>query len=389
MIMADKIIALRKRAGWSQEELAQQLGVTRQSVSKWEGAQSVPDMDKVLQMSRLFGVSTDYLLKDELEETEALPTAEEPALRRVTMEQASDYLALRRAAAPRVALATFLCILSPAVLLLLSGMSGDARFAVRGDTAAGIGLCVLLVLVAAAVALFITSGTKSKVYEFLEKEPFETEYGVAGMVKERKAGVCAHRHAAERHRHGAVHPVGAAAVRVCGLPGRGSGVHRGGLRPADAGGPGLHRLRVRGRGDGGHGQAAGGGGLYPGQKGQERHHHRRQRLLLAGDHGGVHDLHLRPPGQRPAPEQLDHLGGGGRAVRRGDAAAADHPHRAAGQIRRDVRHIQEKRRRSRLFFHAAAGGRTIRQPRAKRSGREAELPSRVDTKEFTCPLPQT
>ena len=125
-------------------------------------------------------------LKDELEETEALPTAEEPALRRVTMEQASDYLALRRAAAPRVALATFLCILSPAVLLLLSGMSGDARFAVRGDTAAGIGLCVLLVLVAAAVALFITSGTKSKVYEFLEKEPFETEYGVAGMVKERK-----------------------------------------------------------------------------------------------------------------------------------------------------------------------------------------------------------
>lgn len=186
MILADKIIALRKRAGWSQEELAQQLGVTRQSVSKWEGAQSVPDMDKVLQMSRLFGVSTDYLLKDELEETEALPTAEEPALRRVTMEQASDYLALRRAAAPRVALATFLCILSPAVLLLLSGMSRDARFAVRGDTAAGIGLCVLLVLVAAAVALFITSGTKSKVYEFLEKEPFETEYGVAGMVKERK-----------------------------------------------------------------------------------------------------------------------------------------------------------------------------------------------------------
>lgn len=54
---------------------------------------------------------------------------------------ADKIIALRRAAAPRVALATFLCILSPAVLLLLSGMSGDARFAVRGDTAAGIGLC--------------------------------------------------------------------------------------------------------------------------------------------------------------------------------------------------------------------------------------------------------
>lgn len=70
MILADKITALRKKAGWSQEELAEQLSVTRQSVSKWEGAQSVPDMDKVVQMSRLFGVTTDFLLKDELSEEE-------------------------------------------------------------------------------------------------------------------------------------------------------------------------------------------------------------------------------------------------------------------------------------------------------------------------------
>lgn len=76
MILADKIIDLRKKAGWSQEELAQQLGVSRQSVSKWEGAQSIPDIDKILQMSRIFGVSTDYLLKDEIE----LP-AEEPRRR--------------------------------------------------------------------------------------------------------------------------------------------------------------------------------------------------------------------------------------------------------------------------------------------------------------------
>lgn len=66
MIFADKLIALRKKEGWSQEELAQQLNVSRQSVSKWEGAQSVPDLDKIVQLSRIFGVSTDYLLKDEL-----------------------------------------------------------------------------------------------------------------------------------------------------------------------------------------------------------------------------------------------------------------------------------------------------------------------------------
>ena len=59
MILADKIIDLRKKNGWSQEELAEKLGVSRQAVSKWEGAQSVPDLARVLQMSELFGVSTD------------------------------------------------------------------------------------------------------------------------------------------------------------------------------------------------------------------------------------------------------------------------------------------------------------------------------------------
>ena len=67
MILADKIIELRKKNGWSQEELADQLGVSRQAVSKWESASSIPDLERVLGMSRLFGVSTDYLLKDEIE----------------------------------------------------------------------------------------------------------------------------------------------------------------------------------------------------------------------------------------------------------------------------------------------------------------------------------
>ena len=62
MILADKIIEMRKKNGWSQEELADQLEVSRQSVSKWESAQSVPDMNKILRLSELFGVSTDYLL---------------------------------------------------------------------------------------------------------------------------------------------------------------------------------------------------------------------------------------------------------------------------------------------------------------------------------------
>lgn len=188
MIIADKIVSLRKRAGWSQEELAEKLGVTRQSVSKWEGAQSVPDMDKVVSMSRLFGVTTDYLLKDELEEDAPCAAAEDndPPLRRVTMGQASAYLALRKAAAPKVAAATALCIVSPVTLLLLSALSESGRFGISGNAAAGIGLCVLLVLVAVAVSLFLRTAAQVREFKFLEEEPFETEYGVDGMVRQRQ-----------------------------------------------------------------------------------------------------------------------------------------------------------------------------------------------------------
>lgn len=198
MLLADKIVTLRKRAGWSQEELAAQLGVSRQSVSKWEGAQSVPDMQKVVQMSRLFGVTTDYLLKEELGEPEPAPAESDAPLRCVTMEQAADYLALRQAAAPKLALATLLCVLSPVALLLLAALSDRPGAALSENAAAGIGLCVLLVLVAAAVAVFITCAAQVKAYAFLETEPFETAYGVTGMVRERRAA------AAPEHTRGKV-----------------------------------------------------------------------------------------------------------------------------------------------------------------------------------------
>ena len=71
MILAEKIALLRRQNGWSQEELADQLNVSRQAVSKWEGGTSIPDLDKILKLSALFEVTTDYLLKDELEQPDA------------------------------------------------------------------------------------------------------------------------------------------------------------------------------------------------------------------------------------------------------------------------------------------------------------------------------
>lgn len=190
MIFADKLIELRKKSGWSQEELAEQMNVTRQSVSKWEGAQSVPDLEKIIQLSKLFGVSTDYLLKDEIEpnenESSSLKTEEKLNVRRVSMEEANKFLAAKTQTAKTIACGVFLCIISPICLMILSVMSEKSLYNISENVAAGIGMITLLIFIANAVTLFILSSSKTSAFEFLENEIFETSYGVTGMVKERK-----------------------------------------------------------------------------------------------------------------------------------------------------------------------------------------------------------
>ena len=193
MILADKIINLRKKNGWSQEELAEKLGVTRQSISKYEGAQSIPDLDKILKLSEIFGVTTDYLIKDELEEEEYAASQmqeneseSDRSVHKVTMEMANEYLQIIDWSAGKTAFATMLCILSPIVLLMLGAMSEMPDYHISENAAAGIGICVLIVLIAIAVTIFILCGMKTKKYEFMEKEDIETAYGVSGMVKEKR-----------------------------------------------------------------------------------------------------------------------------------------------------------------------------------------------------------
>ena len=187
MILADKIIELRKKSGWSQEELAEKLDVSRQSVSKWEGAQSVPDMGRIVQLSELFGVSTDYLLKEEMESLDPVTREESgSAVRTVSMEEANAFLALREKNARTVALGVMMCILSPVLLILLSGLSESGSGLLTETTATGLGLLWLFLLVAGAVALFVISGIRSARFEVLEKEAIDTLYGVDGMVRERR-----------------------------------------------------------------------------------------------------------------------------------------------------------------------------------------------------------
>ncbi len=191
MILADKIIENRKKNGWSQEELADRLGVSRQSVSKWEGAQAVPDMKKIIQMSELFGVSTDYLLKDEMEsdsrsDITPVDSGVDEAVRQVSLEEANAFLEYNRKAAVTVSTGVMMCILSPVILIILGGLVNSGMIEME-ETYAGIGGTVILIMiVAAAVALFIMTGMRGKPYEYLEDTNIETEYGVSGMAKERR-----------------------------------------------------------------------------------------------------------------------------------------------------------------------------------------------------------
>lgn len=191
MILADKIMEERKKNGWSQEELAGQLGVSRQSVSKWESAQSVPDLNRILQLADLFGVTTDYLLKDEIEDKpehkelkESVDT--ERKLRKVSMEEASAFLKLQEKNAPIIALGVLLCILSPVVLIVLGGLSEAEIFGISENVAGLIGIILLLIMVAISVFLFIKCGNEGEKFEYLNTEEIETEYGVTGMVREKK-----------------------------------------------------------------------------------------------------------------------------------------------------------------------------------------------------------
>ncbi len=191
MILADKIINERKKNGWSQEELAQRLSVSRQSISKWEGAQAVPDLQKIIKMAEVFGVSTDYLLKDELEPNDAAGYTENTfkdstELRKVTMKEANAYLETVRKTAPMTAMGVTLCICSPITLIALTGIS-DFYTVIPEGLAAGIGMAMFLLSVATAVYMFIMSSAKKKEFAFLEKEAFETEYGVVGMVREKRS----------------------------------------------------------------------------------------------------------------------------------------------------------------------------------------------------------
>lgn len=181
MKLSEKIIKLRKGHGWSQDDLAEQMDVSRQSVSKWENGESQPDINKILRLSEIFSVSTDYLLKNDDENVAAEKIQDDiSSLKKVTKNEAEDFLLVVEKNSGRFAFATLLCVLSPSFLLVFLSTN------MNGNLAAGLGVTIILALVACAVGIFIYSGNQIDKYQYIEKEPFQTDSQVTQIAKEKK-----------------------------------------------------------------------------------------------------------------------------------------------------------------------------------------------------------
>lgn len=189
MILADKILMLRKQNGWSQEELAEMLQVSRQSISKWESGQSIPDIGRIITLSQIFGVSADFLIKDELEtdpHTDVVDVQDIDDRTLVTLDDAQHFIKMKESMRFRLANAVRLCILSPCLLILLMSLTHVDRINLSENVAIAVGVVVFIALIAYAVYQFILIGVSLHPYKYLEQDPFTTEYGVSGIVKSLK-----------------------------------------------------------------------------------------------------------------------------------------------------------------------------------------------------------
>ena len=197
MDLSTRIVRLRRARGWSQEELAQRLNVSRQSVSKWESGSSTPDLDRVVAMCALFGITADEMLRAD----SAPCTAESggaasengaprpvmdggassgrsaicpevgggcgqsraggEAVAAIGLDEAYRYAATCQSTARMIARGVAACIFAPAPLCVLDGLGELLGSAV--------GLPVMLLLVAYAVWQFIEAAARKKPYEALEK----------------------------------------------------------------------------------------------------------------------------------------------------------------------------------------------------------------------------
>lgn len=172
-----KLQALRKEAGMSQEDLADQLNVSRQAVSKWENGQGYPETDKLVQISILYNVSLDYLLKEDAPSSSTQDT--EPGYY-ASRETVNGFLAFKRKGALRVASGVAILILSLIFPCTISSPQGTFLFFIG---------------VALAIGLFVSLSFRNQLYKEVETQPllfdnaFIKEFRAQYAIRRKKYGI--------------------------------------------------------------------------------------------------------------------------------------------------------------------------------------------------------
>lgn len=144
-MLGDKILDLRKKQGWSQEELSEKLDVSRQSISKWESGQSIPDLERIILLSQIFNVSIDELVT-ESEGPLSDPTQEETPRKLLTAQAFADLREEKKKAARYRAFGFFLLIISVVPLIVLSGAMEVGRLSENQVALFGLGFFALALL---------------------------------------------------------------------------------------------------------------------------------------------------------------------------------------------------------------------------------------------------
>ncbi len=187
MDFSEKLVSLRKQRGLTQEELAEKIGVSRQSISKWESKVSFPDLEKIVKLSEVFNVSIDYLLKENGEDGHEIPLEKKDGVRKkLSLEEVKTYLQLNGRASEIISAAIMLFILSPISLINLSVVGEQNSYGLSEDVAIGLGMIISLIVVVIAVSLLIINHHRMDSFEFLEKEEFEIDENTGIFVNEQK-----------------------------------------------------------------------------------------------------------------------------------------------------------------------------------------------------------
>jgi transcriptional regulator with XRE-family HTH domain len=185
MILAEKIVRLRKQVGWSQEELAEKMDVSRQSVSKWESTNSIPDLNKIIMLADIFDVSTDFLLKDENETFNSPGESKEPNTIQISLDQATQYIENKLAMSELITKGVMFCIASVIPLFFLLAMAETNRLNLTSNISAAIGIVSIIIMVSVGVSFFIKINHYESDTAVIDNESFELAYGVHSVFSEK------------------------------------------------------------------------------------------------------------------------------------------------------------------------------------------------------------